>query len=70
MTIATLKFDLNDPEDAEKFEIHCKAIKQRCARDEFSEYLRRELKHRDITDEQTTLIHEIREKFEELFFGD
>jgi hypothetical protein len=70
MTIASLKFDLNDPDDAENFEIHCKAIEQHCARDEFSHFLHKGYKHKVLSPEQEALLVEIQEKFAECFFGD
>jgi hypothetical protein len=67
---ATLSFDLNEPEDKDKFEIHCKAEKMHIAIEHFSEFLRRNWKHKELSEIQHEILEEIQTQFAETFFGD
>jgi hypothetical protein len=67
---ATLSFDLNDPEDKESFYLYMDAHKMHDAIEKFSEFLRRNWKHKELSETQHEILEEIQTKFAETFFGD
>lgn len=67
---AIFSFDLNEPEDKEKFEIYCKALEMDRKIDKFSEFLRRNWKHAELPSSAEELLEIIQQNFAEIFFGD
>lgn len=66
--IATLKFDLNDPDEQRDFDMMLKARKAFVVIEEFDNYLRNKIKYADaeMSADQYMTFNEIREKLTEL----
>jgi hypothetical protein len=59
-------FEFNKPEDNEDLAIHMKAIEYHIVIYELDNYLRAKLKYEELTEEQSKLVSEIRNKLTEL----
>lgn len=63
---ATLTFNLTDPDERDEFSRMMKATNLCSCLFDFKEYLRKKLKHKDLSDKDYVIIEKIQEDFNEL----